>query len=62
MILQKYTVNADRATGNWIGEAYETGEIVDGLAWLRQSDTHNKYFDTWERDGVTVAVEVTLVD
>lgn len=42
-----YTVNADRTTGEWHGEPSYCG-TVNLADHLRQVDTDDKHFDTYE--------------
>jgi len=62
--LRLFTVQADRETGEWIGQAEQIG-AVDRLEWLATKDTDEKHFDIFERfseahpDGETCAVLVT---
>ena len=61
--VQQYTVQADRATGEWIGEPRLIG-TVDLGEWNQCQDTETAHFDTYEvraDDGVgtiTRAVEI----
>lgn len=56
-----YTVNADRETGEWIGEAQPTGDVGSIAAFLSitPDDTHR---DTYEVDGETCLILITWVD
>lgn len=47
-MIKHYTVEADYITGEWLGDAEDTGEIVDSNAHLAQPDTDEEHFDTYE--------------
>ena len=58
-VLPQYSVSADRATGEWIGEAEFAGYVVRD-DWNAKSDTDDVHYDTYESDDQTRAVEVTF--
>jgi len=58
-VLPRYTISADRVTGEWIGDA----EFVDYVVrddWNAKSDTDDVHYDTYEFDDQTRAIEVTF--
>lgn len=60
-IYPQYKVQADKETGEWIGEA----EFVDYVLrsnWNEKTDTDNAHFDTYEENDQTRAIEVVWVD
>lgn len=56
-VFPKYTVSADRVTGEWIDEV-EFVDYVSRDEWHARLDTDDLHFDTYEEDGVTCAIEV----
>lgn len=55
--IAQYQVQADRETGEWLGEPEYVG-IVDRQEWLRRTDTDSAHFDTYEVEDETRAIEV----
>ena len=47
-MIKHYTVKADAVTGEWIGEAEYTGELVDWNEHLMRADTESEHFDTYQ--------------
>ena len=57
-VIDVYTVEADRDTGEWLGDPeFSCIESVDG--WNKKTDTDAIHFDTYEAEGETRAIEVT---
>ena len=51
--LRVFEVEADRITGEWIGEAVDTGRVTTEAEWNAQQDTedaHFDYYDHWITD------------
>ena len=46
--IKHYIVEADYTTGEWLGDAEDTGKMVDWNAHLTQQDTDEEHFDTYE--------------
>jgi len=59
--IEKYTVNVDRATGEWRGEPIFV-ELVKKAEWDKMTDTPDVHYDTYEHDGATRAIEIVFVD
>ena len=60
-IYPQYKVEADKETGEWLGDA----EFVDYVArsdWNAKTDTDHSRFDTYEVNDQTRAIEVVFVD
>lgn len=60
-IYPQYKVEADKETGEWLGDA----EFVDYVArsdWNAKTDTDHSHFDTYEGNDQTRAIEVVFVD
>ena len=55
-----FRVQADPATGEWIGEPERVGQI-DRAEHDSRTDTDAVHHDTFERDGATCAVEVEWI-
>lgn len=55
-----FRVQADPATGEWIGEPERVGQI-DRAEHDGRADTDAVHYDTFERDGVTCAVQVEWI-
>lgn len=60
-VLPQYTVSADRATGEWIGDAEFTDYVVRS-DWDSKADTDDVHYDTYESDDQTRAIEVKFTD
>jgi hypothetical protein len=58
--LERYTVEADRATGAWKGNPVWIG-YASQKKWDRMRDTDEIQFRTFESDGRKCAIEVYLV-
>ena len=61
VMLDRYTVCADRATGEWLGEP-ELLDQVEEREWHASQDTEDTHFDTYEAEDGTRAIEVVWAD
>lgn len=70
--LKQYTVEADKNTGEWLGDPVFVG-MVDESEWHAKQDTDDLHFDTYEEpikdetdwptgDTETRAIEVVWVE
>lgn len=59
--LDYYVVEADRETGLWVSEPVKTG-ITKTSEFLKEIDSNDIHYDTFEKDDVTCAIEVRFVD
>lgn len=59
--IDQFTVNADRNTGEWLGEPKFVAS-VQRIEWNAKQDTDAAHFDTYEQAGVTRAIEVIWVE
>lgn len=63
--IKQYTVEADRATGEWIGEPEYVGTVSRDI-WNAKQDTDALHFDTYEAgdplQSETRAIEIRWVD
>jgi len=70
--MKKFTVEAARTTGEWIGEPEFVGD-VERTVWDKMVDTDDAHFDTFEKfdkdeqgnepvTGETCAIEVSWVE
>jgi hypothetical protein len=51
-----YTVQIDRETGEWIGEAIDMNESTTADDWNSRVDSDQYHYDTAEINGETVAL------
>ncbi len=60
-IYPQYKVEADKETGEWLGEA-EFVDYVTRSEWNAKADTDTAHFDTYEEGGQTRAIEVNWIE
>jgi hypothetical protein len=60
-LIKLFSVEADKATGEWRGEPEQIGTI-DEDSLHRQQDTEHDHWDTFEMDGVTAGIRVIWKD
>ena len=60
--LSIYTVDIDRATGEWLGEPVSLNESTTAEEWHSRYDTDSYHYDTAEIDGETVALLCEYID
>lgn len=60
-ILPVYEVDADKETGEWLGEPSDTGETAIAYEWMSLSD-EDAYHDHAEHDGKDILVLVNYVE
>jgi hypothetical protein len=59
-LIRLFSVEADKATGEWIGQPEQIGTIEEE-SLHRQPDTEHDHWNTFEMDGWTVGVRVIWV-
>ena len=55
----QYKVDADRVTGEWVGNAKFVGYVTH-RDWNAKIDSDDVHYDTYESDDETRAIEVTV--
>jgi len=60
-IYPQYKVEADKETGEWLGEAGFV-DYVTRAEWNAKTDTDNSHFDTYEENDQTRAIEVVWAE
>lgn len=60
-IVEIFEVEADAATGEWLGEPKATGQTTNLWDWAKREDTDRVHYDTYVYDSDTQAERALIL-